>query len=119
MLAKEVTVGKLTPLMVLVPVVALPVRLTFKALVVTDPEPELLVKERLAKLSLLELVVNESASLPDDKVKLPDVMTSLPEVKVKFLPEARVVSPLIETSPEEVLNVPLDPEASKLPLDWV
>ncbi len=115
LLAIVVTVGRLTPFMVLVPVVALPVRLTFKPLVVTDPDPELLVKDRLTRLSLLELVVKESASLPLLKVKLPEVMTSLPEVKVRFLPDAMVVSPPMVTSPVEVLNVPVDPEASKLP----
>ena len=77
-MAIAVTVGKLTPVMVLVPVVALPVNETFKALVATDPEPELLVKLREARLSLLELVVKESVNLPAVKVKLPWVRTSLP-----------------------------------------
>lgn len=119
LLARAVTVGRLRPLSVLVPVVALPARAIFKALAVTVPEAELLVRERLAKLSLLTLVIKESANLPDERVKFPEVIVSLPEVRVKLLPEETVVLPPKVTLPVEVEKEPVEEEASKLPPVWV
>ena len=120
LLAKELTVAKLIPFRVLVPEVAPPMRETFKALVVTEPVPELLVKDNEVRLSLFEEEVWAIDSLPEDKVRSPEVKTSLPEVRVKFLPEARVVSPFKEMAPPPVLKVPVDdPDISKLPETWV
>src|SRR5512146_2729904 len=118
LLAIAVTVGRLMPFMVLVPPVALPAKERLMPLVVT-PAPLLLVKDKETRLSLLVEVVKVSANLPLLKVKLPWVMTSLPEVKVKFLPLAIVVSPLRETAPEPVWNVPPEADILKLPEDWV
>ena len=50
---------------------------------------------------------------------MPAVIVSFPEVIVKFLLEAIVVSPFKETAPDEVEKLPVEPEASKLPLIWV
>ena len=110
-----VTLGRLIALMLLVPEVVLPAKAIFKPLVVIVPAEELLVKDNEAKLSLLVEVVKVSANLPDDKVRLPEVIFSLPEAMVKFLPVATVVSPPKVTAPVEVLNVPAEAEASKLP----
>ena len=115
LLAIPVTPGRLIPLMVLVPLVPLPAREIFRALVVVVPAVELLVKDSAARLSLVVPVVRVSDSFPDDRVKSPLVRVSLPWVRVKFLVAAIVVSPLIETAPEEVLNNPVEEEASKLP----
>ena len=82
---------------------------------VMAPEPELLVKDNEARASLLVDEVKVSESFPLDKVKFPEVMVSLPEVTVKFLPEATVVSPPNVTLPVEVEKVPVEPEASKFP----
>jgi len=73
-----VTLGRLIPLMVLVPVVELPVKEIFKPLVTAVPAPELLVKDKDAKLSLLVEVVKMSDIFPDDNVKFPEVKVSLP-----------------------------------------
>ena len=43
-------------------------------------------------------------------IKLPDVNVAFPAVRVKFFPEAIVVSPLSETAPVPVANVPVDPD---------
>ncbi len=40
----------------------------------------------------------------------------MPFVIVRSFPVATVVSPLRDTLPVEVANVPVDPDASKLPL---
>ena len=118
LLAIPVTVGKEMPLILLVPEVALPVRAILKALVVAVPEPLLLVRDKVARLSLLVEVIRVSLNLPDDKVKLPEEITSLPAVKVKFLPLAIVVSPFKEMLPVPVEKVPA-PEIPKLPEVWV
>ena len=118
LLAIPVTVGKEIPLILLVPEVALPVRAILKALVVAVPEPLLLVRDKVARLSLLVEVIRVSLNLPDDKVKLPEEITSLPAVKVKFLPLAIVVSPFKEMLPVPVEKVPA-PEIPKLPEVWV
>ena len=78
LLAMAVTLGRLIPLMVLVPVVELPVKEIFKPLVTAVPAPELLVKDKDAKLSLLVEVVKMSDIFPDDNVKFPEVKVSLP-----------------------------------------
>ena len=108
LLAMAVTLGRFIPLIVLVPLVELPVKEIFKPLVTAVPAPELLVKDNDARLSLLVEVAKLSDSFPDDSVRFPEVKVSLPWVRVKFLVAAMVVSPLIETAPEEVLNGPVD-----------
>ena len=108
LLAIPVTLGRLMPLMVLVPEVAFPVKEIFKPLVVVVPAPELLVKDNAARLSLVVDVVKLSDNLPAVMIRFPEVKVSLPWVRVKFLLAAMVVSPLMETAPEEVLNVPVD-----------
>ena len=53
------------------------------------------------------------------KVLLPDpVWVMSPDVKVRFLPDAMVVSPFIDTAPVPVESVPV-PDIVKLPEDWV
>ena len=71
LLAMAVTLGRLIPLTVLVPLVELPVKEIFKPLVTAVPAPELLVRDSVAKLSLLVEVVKLSDSFPDDRVKFP------------------------------------------------
>jgi len=92
LLAIGVTLLKLMPLIVFVPLVAFPVKDIFCAFVVIDPAPELFVNEREAKVSLLVDVVKLSENLPEESVRFPDVMVSLPEVKVRS-PCVRVAFP--------------------------
>jgi len=56
----------------------IPVKEIFKPLVTAVPAPELLVKDKDAKLSLLVEVVKMSDIFPDDNVKFPEVKVSLP-----------------------------------------
>ena len=51
---------------------------------------------------------DDSVALPEVIPKFPDVKVTLPAVRVKFLPDAMVVSPLIETAPVPVLKRPVD-----------
>jgi len=70
LLAIPVTLGRLIPLMVLVPVVPLPVREIFKALGGSCPAVELLVRDSAARLSLVVPVVKVSDSFPMTELSL-------------------------------------------------
>jgi len=54
---------------------------------------------------------------PDDNVKFPK-SSFITLSQRKFLVSGIVVSPLILTAPDEVLNNPVEEEASKFPEDW-
>ncbi len=66
-----VTVGKLIPLIILFPDVAVPVKATSIPLAVIDPDAALLVRLTVTPLSLLLLVEYVSVVLPDDRTKFP------------------------------------------------
>ena len=77
LLAIPVTLGRLIALTVLVPEVVLPVKETFKPLVVVVPDEELLVKANDAKLSLLFEVVKASDNLTEEELDFPGLKLNL------------------------------------------
>ena len=115
LLATADTVGRLIPLIVLVPLVPVPVRDTFIPLVTAVPAVEELVRAIFVAESLLVEVEYVSVVFPLVNIKLPLVNVALPAVKVRFFPVAIVVSPLSAIAPVPVPNVPV-PEIAKLPL---
>ena len=116
LLAMAETVGRLRPVRVFVPEVALPVKAISSPVVETVPAPELLVKFKETNLSVLVEVVRVSEIFPEERVRFPAVIVSFPLVSVRFFPEAMVVSPFKEMAPVPVPNVPA-PEIAKLPED--
>ena len=109
-----VIVGKLMPLVVLDAGVLRPVNEILMPLIVTDPEDPPLVKVSAVRLVLFAAAEAVCEKRPLLKVRLPAVSVALPAVRVKFLPEAMVVSPLRATVPVLVLKVP-PPVIAKLP----
>ena len=99
-----VTFGRLMALRVLEPppVIVEPVGVMERPLTVTEPAPV------LASVKLMTWVL--SLLVDDEYVceKVPDDKVSLPEVSVKFLPEATVVLPFKVTLPEPVWNEPVE-----------
>jgi hypothetical protein len=113
-----VAAGKLMPFSIFVLLVLVAferVRLT-PLVVMDDADVLALVRSREASESLLVEVEYVSANFPDDNVRFPDVIVSLPDCMVRSLPVVTVVAPFNDILPVPVENVPL-PEIAKLPDD--
>ena len=127
--AKEIPLITFAPLLFavkLMPLITL-LSLTLDALVrarsipfvvTDDPLVFALVRDNKYPLSLLVDVLYVSLVFPLVSTKFPLVKVALPAVKVKLLPVATVTSPLSDTAPVPVPNVPV-PDIAKLPLACV